>query len=312
MRRRLLVLAVFFALFVGYIGLSKPATVQAACPVGRVCTTPVSSGAGPSNLFDDGRLNNSDPWETAAIYCLADGSVRVYVIGNPWHIAFTASPAAIINSSITPPDAGAGQSGLGSASVILEGIGIYYYFSHSSGHQAILISQGMGASLYRLPNGMLQVNSPGLNPKDGDYNFIFKECPGLPTGPLSMAVEIDGTRISDVIDVRFGSHSGSGSTQPTASGGHGIGTNQNSSSITITAALSKNQLLSDWRKALLNGKVERKTVAIVYFKGGKEIERITFSNCYPVSWKLSGGQSVADSRQPNETVQLTCLGAKSK
>src|SRR5258708_5575506 len=184
MRRRLLVLAVFFALLVIFVGLSKPVIVQAACPIGKVCTPPVSSAA-PGIVFNDGRLNNNDPWETSAIYCMGDGSVRVYVIGNPWHIAFTASPDAIINSRITPPGSAGGLTGP---------------------NTAILISQGRGAHLYRLPNGMLQVSSPGLNPSDGEYRVIFFECPGLPEAAKSLAIEIDGARIPGVISVSLGPH----------------------------------------------------------------------------------------------------------
>src|SRR5579859_4108920 len=54
-------------------------------------------------LFDDGRLNRWDPWETSAIYCLGDGSVRIYVIRQPlWFIAFDASPAEIAKVSKHP------------------------------------------------------------------------------------------------------------------------------------------------------------------------------------------------------------------
>src|SRR5262245_54568795 len=136
MRRRLLVLAAFFALFVIFVGLSKPDVVQAYCPIGKVCApSVVSNSPAPGTLFTDGRLNNSDPWETSAIYCMGDGSVRVYVIGNPWHIAFTASPDAIINSR---------GAYTGGTRITFSG-GVRTTFS--GGTNGILISGNMGASL---------------------------------------------------------------------------------------------------------------------------------------------------------------------
>ncbi len=78
---------------------------------------------------------------------MGDGSVRVYVIGNPnWTIDFTASPSEIAAVPKNP--------------------------AHNT-----LIKKGHFAALSRLMNGSLQVTAPGLNPKDGDYIFIFKDCP---------------------------------------------------------------------------------------------------------------------------------------
>src|SRR5262249_34035630 len=86
-------------------------------------------------LFLDGRRNKWEPWETAAIYCLGDGSVRVYVIGQPqWFIAFDASPGEIARVSKHPV-------------------------------RNTVIKTGHGAGLVRLQNGMLLVSTAGLNPK---------------------------------------------------------------------------------------------------------------------------------------------------
>lgn len=99
-----------------------------------------SSGGGSGPIFDDGRLN-MDALETAAIYCLADGSVRVYVPGSPlWTIAFDASPAEIASVATKPL-------------------------------KNTLIKSGKGAFLYRLTSGELQINS------SNNYVFIFKDCP---------------------------------------------------------------------------------------------------------------------------------------
>src|SRR5207253_3190826 len=65
---------------------------------GTTLPCPSTGGAGTvtSTFFTDGRLNSHDPWETTAVYCMGDGSVRVYVIGSPnWTIDFSASPAEI-------------------------------------------------------------------------------------------------------------------------------------------------------------------------------------------------------------------------
>ncbi len=99
-----------------------------------------------STHFDDGRLNFADAFETSAIYCLGDGSVRVRVPGTPfWYIAFTASPAEIAKVPKHPTT-------------------------------NTLIKSGLGARLYRLMSGELQVNSGHPNGSTSDYVFIFKDC----------------------------------------------------------------------------------------------------------------------------------------
>jgi hypothetical protein len=120
-------------------------------PVASYTITVCTSGGTSSNpptcpVFFDGRLNNCEPWETSAIYCLGDGSVRVYVPGQPlWTIAFDASPAEIAKASKHP--------------------------AHNT-----IIKGAHGAWLSRLTNGSLEVTTPGLNPVDGNYNFIFQDC----------------------------------------------------------------------------------------------------------------------------------------
>lgn len=78
---------------------------------------------------------------------MVDGSVRVYAPnGEQWYIAFTASPADIDKVPKHPT-------------------------------VNILIKQGMGARLYRLMSGELQVNSTHPNGSEWDYVFIFQDCP---------------------------------------------------------------------------------------------------------------------------------------
>lgn len=108
-----------------------------------------TSNAPTCPIFLDGRLNNCVPWQTSAIYCQLNGSVRVYVIGNPnWTIDFDATPGEIAAVPKKP--------------------------AHN-----MLIKQGHFANLSRLTNGLLQVTAPGLNPRDGDYVFIFQDCPAV-------------------------------------------------------------------------------------------------------------------------------------
>src|SRR5260221_10249372 len=98
--------------------------------------TVCSAGAGQvtTTNFTDGRLNSHDPWETAALFCQPNGNLNVLVIGQPvWTLAFTVTPAAIAAVPKHPA-------------------------------QNTLIKQAHGAALYRLTDGLLQVNSPGLNP----------------------------------------------------------------------------------------------------------------------------------------------------
>jgi hypothetical protein len=115
----------------------------------KTCGGAAGGAGGPS--FTDGRLNNNDPWETSAIYCLGDGSVRVYVPAQPgrpsanWVIAFDASVLEIAQVP-TQPDTNTP------------------------------IKAGHGAVLSRLTNGGLEVTTPGLNPIDGNYRFHFHDC----------------------------------------------------------------------------------------------------------------------------------------
>jgi hypothetical protein len=105
----------------------------------------VCPGGKTSPLFPDGRLNNNDAQETAAIYC-KNGGVTVYVPAEPkWIRAFHVSAAEINKVPKNPAE-------------------------HT------LIKQGKGARLYRLTSGELQVNTPELDPTKGDYVFIFEDC----------------------------------------------------------------------------------------------------------------------------------------
>jgi len=95
--------------------------------------------------FTDGRLNKCDAGQTAAVYCLADGSIRVYAIfESKGYLAFTASPKEIDAVPLHPA-------------------------------QNTLIKQGNGARLYRLTGGELQLNR--VAPDGQDHSFTFSDCP---------------------------------------------------------------------------------------------------------------------------------------
>ncbi len=56
-----------------------------------VCASGAGSLAG-CPIFFDGRLNNCDPWETSAIYCLGDGSVRMNPVDGNYTFVFQDCP----------------------------------------------------------------------------------------------------------------------------------------------------------------------------------------------------------------------------
>jgi len=105
------------------------------------------SNTGPIPPFNDGRLNNWDAHETSAIYCMGDGSVRVYVPGDPrWRVAFDASPTELASVPKNPA-------------------------------VNTVIKSGNSATLLRLQDGRLQVDTPALEPSKGNYSFAFQDCP---------------------------------------------------------------------------------------------------------------------------------------
>ena len=100
-------------------------------------------------VFWDGRLNNCDAGETVAIYCEADGSVKVLAIWQrQGYAAILASPDEIAKVPKNPK-------------------------------VNTVIKSGNGATLYRLMSGELQVNR-AENDTGKMYHFIFSDCP-VPT-----------------------------------------------------------------------------------------------------------------------------------
>ena len=116
----------------------------------NIVVTNISFTAGASGfvcpMFWDGRLNDCDPGQTVAVYCLADGSVNILAIYKSMgYDAILASPSEIAavpkHPVVNTP-----------------------------------IKSGNGATLYRLTSGELQVNRA----EDGTgktYRFIFNDCP---------------------------------------------------------------------------------------------------------------------------------------
>jgi hypothetical protein len=102
-------------------------------------------GGGPTTVFTDGRLNNMDQAETAALYCTSAGNLEVYTPSTPqWKLLFTVTPAEIAKVPKHPA-------------------------------QNTLIKEVQNVRLYRLTGGLLQLNAPGLG-GDADYVFRFEGC----------------------------------------------------------------------------------------------------------------------------------------
>lgn len=103
---------------------------------------------GPGRIAD-GRENGYDIWATSAIYCETYG-VDVYAIdaGGSGTLAFQATPEEI-NALGIPAE--------------------------GSTPDQMLIKEGMGHRLYRLPDGQFQVNSPANGDPNG-YVFIWQGC----------------------------------------------------------------------------------------------------------------------------------------
>jgi hypothetical protein len=103
-------------------------------------------GANTRCSFTDGRLNNCDAGQTAAVYCLADGSVKILAIyKSKGYDALLVTPAEIAKVPAKPAVNTA-------------------------------IKTGNGATLYRLTSGELQVNR-AEDVTGKLYSFIFKDCP---------------------------------------------------------------------------------------------------------------------------------------
>lgn len=118
---------------------------EVPCPASYGIAAPKSKGDKPvCPIYLDGRLNNCDIGENAAIYCTPNGSVEVWAIYNSdgfW--AFTASPTEIAAVPKKPAT-------------------------------NTLIKQGLGARLYRLTSGQLQLSR--ATDKGRDYSFVFGDC----------------------------------------------------------------------------------------------------------------------------------------
>jgi hypothetical protein len=103
---------------------------------------------GCSTTFHDGRINNRDAGQTVAIYCTGGetGGVFTLIPASPvWKLGLVAT-AAEINAVKPNPN------------------------------HPVLIKRKGHIKLFRLQDGSLQINAPGLNPKKEDYNYIFSNC----------------------------------------------------------------------------------------------------------------------------------------
>ena len=98
-------------------------------------------------LFTDGRVNIYDATETVTAYCVNYGDVQVWAVkDSAGYYAFTATKAELNAQPINPAT-------------------------------PLLIKQGLGVSLYRLPNGQLQINGPSPDGgKTSQYAFAWSGC----------------------------------------------------------------------------------------------------------------------------------------
>ncbi len=128
-----------------------PLVTQSApfSPLPAGCKTTGQPPAGTAAVFrcpfHDGRLNSCDAGQTAAVYC-STGTVNVYAVDattSAGRYAFSASPAEIVKVPFKPA-------------------------------KNTAIKSNLGATLYRLTSGELQVNR--LEPTGKMYAYIFAGC----------------------------------------------------------------------------------------------------------------------------------------
>jgi hypothetical protein len=138
MKRHLVLIAFAIALMAGLMVSANPASVNAATPSPTPTLKP---------LFTDGRVNIYDATETATAYCVNYGDVQVWAVRNSaGYYAFTATKAELNAQPFNPAT-------------------------------PTLIKQGLGVSLYRLPNGQLQINGPSPDSgKTSQYAFAWSGC----------------------------------------------------------------------------------------------------------------------------------------
>ncbi len=118
------------------------------------CTNPapvVSSDGTP--LFvcpnPDNRMNPAcrTPWETAAVYCRADGTIQIYKVdaNSKGSLVLNVTPAQLAKFPLHPD-------------------------------QNMLIAEAGGVRLYRLTTGEMQINASTATP-GVDYVFTWNGCP---------------------------------------------------------------------------------------------------------------------------------------
>lgn len=138
MKRHLVLVAIAIALMAGLTVSASPSAVNAATPSPTPTLAP---------LFTDGRVNIYDATETATAYCVNYGDVQVWAVkDSAGFYAFTATKAELNAQPMNPAS-------------------------------PLLIKQALGVSLYRLPNGQLQINGPSPDGgKTSQYAFAWSGC----------------------------------------------------------------------------------------------------------------------------------------
>lgn len=138
MKRQFVLAAIAVALLGGLVLNSNVASAAA---------NPTPTPAGPQILFNDGRVNVYDALQSVTAYCVNYGDVQVWAVKNSQgYYAFTATKAELNAQPRNPA-------------------------------QPLLIKEGMGVQLWRLPSGQLQINGPSYDSSaTGQYAFAWSGC----------------------------------------------------------------------------------------------------------------------------------------
>ena len=138
----------------------------------------------------------------------------------------------------------------------------------------------------------------GTTKTQGDFNLSHKftvEIDGVVIGGIH---EIDGLETeTDVVDYQDGEDR----TLHTRPGNHKPG------KITITKDFSPDdRMFFNWRKEVLDGKVDRKSISIIFQNdAGEESERVHLFGCHPTKWK-GPSLNAKNSGHATEVIEIQC------
>ena len=113
----------------------------------------------------------------------------------------------------------------------------------------------------------------------GHAGASLKTAPLATTGDFQLAnrfsFEIDGLRVPGVHTIDMESDASSPAVPPSPP----------TNTVTVTKDWSNTSEWYKWRKAVLDGKVDRRSVSVIFLNDhGKETSRMNFTNCSPSKW----------------------------